>query len=107
MKQNYILVFFGQKHINLSKDSYMINVHSRFMNIEIILPCSFVKPHFGPILSSSTRNLGIFGNDVTLLCYVDCFEADKALCSWEQQMVGEGAHTSGMVFYTKLATIRA
>ena len=47
------------------------------MNIEIILPCSFVKPHFGPILSSSTRNLGIFGNGVTLLCYVDCFEADK------------------------------
>ena len=67
----------NEKYIKLSKDSNMFNVHSRFTNIEIILPCSFVKPHFGPILSSSTRNLGIFGNGVTLLCYVDCFEADK------------------------------
>ena len=47
-------------------------------NVGKTLPCSLMKPHdFGPILSFSARNLGIFGNAVGLLCYVDCFEADK------------------------------
>ena len=42
------------------------------------LPSPFMYPHFGPILSFWVKKPTIFSNVfVKLLCYVDCFEADK------------------------------